>query len=206
MDLWENVNTDPLDEYKICSMTANPNNFAMWTHYAEEHKGICIGFIIDPDILEKEDIKCEKIIYAKHLPVIENFVYPYDFKINDLTWADIRKLIFYKLNNWEYEDEWRLVKRSDKPNKWQIGKAVRILCGYLGNVSIGKDVRIIGRKAFAFCNSLTSIVLPEHIVKIGNSAFRRCSKLTSVTMPVNIRHIGLGAFDGCPCQMATHGD
>ena len=170
----ENVNNDPLDEYKICSMTANPNNYVMWTNYAEEHKGVCIGFIIDLDILKKEAIECKKVIYAKYLPVIENFVYPYDFETDDFKWTDtdIRKLIFYKLDKWKYEDEWRLVKMTDKPsrlsrlnrpsrlsrpnklsrlsrhnrlnkpkkpnrynrhnkpNTWQIGKAVRILCGY----------------------------------------------------------------------------
>jgi hypothetical protein len=120
-------NKDPLDRYKICSMTADPGNFAMWTHYAGEHKGICIGYAIDFDMLKANKIKCEKVVYAKRIPVIKDFVYPYD---NKLTWADIKKIIYFKMDDWKYEDEWRLVKKSKRPATWRIGKIVKIICGY----------------------------------------------------------------------------
>ena len=29
---------------KICSLTKDYNNFLMWTHYANQHKGLCLGF------------------------------------------------------------------------------------------------------------------------------------------------------------------
>ncbi|MDR2719029.1 MAG: leucine-rich repeat protein [Treponema sp.] len=123
---------DPLDLFKICSMTSNPNNFVMWANYAKNHTGICIEIAIDTDILneDEEKIICEKVIYAKSLPVIKDFVYPYDLEKDDITWDDIRKLIFYKLDHWKCEDEWRLVKITNKSDMWRIGKVTRILCGY----------------------------------------------------------------------------
>lgn len=123
-------NYDPLEKYKICSMTSNPNNFAMWTHYANEHRGVCIEYEIDTNILSQQNIKLEKVIYTSRLPIIRDFVYPYDFEKNELKWADVRKLLFYKLKNWKYEEEWRLVKESTTPELFNIGKATRILCGY----------------------------------------------------------------------------
>jgi hypothetical protein len=102
----------------------------MRTHYADRHKGVCIEYEIDIDILSQQNIKIEKVIYTNRLPIIHDFVYPYDFKRNELKWTDVKKLLFYKLKNWEYEDEWRLVKESTDPGLVKIGKSIRILCGY----------------------------------------------------------------------------
>ena len=123
-------NYDPLEKYKICSMTSSPNNFAMWTHYADEHRGVCIEYEIDMDILSQQNIKLEKVIYTSRLPIIRDFVYPYDFEKNELKWSDVRKFLFYKLKNWKYEEEWRLIKESTIPEFFKIGKTTRILCGY----------------------------------------------------------------------------
>jgi len=121
---------DPLEKYKICSMTSSPNNFAMWTHYADEHRGVCIEYEIDMNILYQQNIKLEKVIYTNRLPIIRDFVYPYDFEKNEIKWVDVRKFLFYKLKNWKYEEEWRLVKETTIPELFYIGKATRILCGY----------------------------------------------------------------------------
>jgi hypothetical protein len=126
----EDENHDPLNDYKICSMTSNPGNFVMWANYAENHTGVCIGIEIYPGILKKKGINLDKVVYTKSLPVINDFVYPYDFDYEDYTWSDIRKLLFYKLTHWKYEDEWRLVKKTkDSPEMCYVGKVVRILCG-----------------------------------------------------------------------------
>ena len=37
-----------LGQFKICSMSSRADNFAMWTHYADNHMGVCIAFSIDP--------------------------------------------------------------------------------------------------------------------------------------------------------------
>jgi hypothetical protein len=126
----EDDSYDPLEKYKICSMTSSPNNFAMWTHYANQHTGVCIEYEIDMNILSQQNIRLEKVLYTSRLPIINDLVYPYDFKKNELKWADVQILLLYKLKNWEYEDEWRMVKESMVAEMNKIGKATRILCGY----------------------------------------------------------------------------
>jgi len=130
---------DPLEKYRICSMTGEPGNFVMWANYASNNTGVCIEYLIDSELLEKEGIKCEKVFYTKFLPAVEDFVYPYDFFKKDFQWKDIRKFIFHKLEDWKYEDEWRLVKEfdapkeSDKPENLynlRIGTVTKIICGY----------------------------------------------------------------------------
>lgn len=48
--LRENVNI-VLNEIGVCCFTKNPSNILMWSHYAHNHKGICLEF----DILEDPD-------------------------------------------------------------------------------------------------------------------------------------------------------
>jgi hypothetical protein len=124
------LDIDPLEKYKICSMTTNPNNYVMWSHYAGNHKGVCLEVEIDKNILDNQKIKLEKVIYSRRLPVILDFVYPDDFINGNYSWADVKKMLFYKLHTWSYEDEWRLVIESDEAKTFQIGCVTGIICGY----------------------------------------------------------------------------
>jgi len=124
---WDN---DPLEKFKICSMTTNPNNYVMWSHYASNHTGVCLEIEIEKNFLTNQKIKLEKVIYSKQLPIINDFVYPDDFINENYSWTDIKKMLFYKLNTWSYEDEWRLVIKSDEAKTFQIGRVTKIICGY----------------------------------------------------------------------------
>ena len=132
----EDGDYDPLDKYRICSMTGDPGNFVMWANYSSNNTGVCIEYLIDKELLKKEGIICKKVFYTKFLPSVQDFVYPYDSINEDSPMNDIRKFIFYKMNDWKYEDEWRLVKKFDKPNEpdsklycMKIGTVARIICG-----------------------------------------------------------------------------
>ncbi|MDR2596176.1 MAG: leucine-rich repeat protein [Treponema sp.] len=273
----EDGDYDPLEKYRICSMTGDPGNFVMWANYSSGNTGVCIEFLIDPELLKKEDIKCEKVFYTKFLPTVEDFVYPYDSMKKKLPWKDIRKFIFHKLNDWKYEDEWRLVKefdKTDEPNNklysLKIGTAVRIICGYKctpdfveqlkeevqipvdqvtyeqsdkqgvylcvpgdsdkvygefandewkyhiedGNVKItayigksqemnipafigGKPVTTIGEKAFQDRKDITSVTIPSGVSKIEPLAFSRCSGLITASLGKDLKIIGKNAFAFC---------
>lgn len=61
----------------------------------------------------------------------------------------------------------------------------------------GKDVKTIGRAAFAGSKTLVSVVIPDGVTEIGSYAFSACSKLNSVTMPDSLAEIGGYAFNEC---------
>ncbi len=90
----------------------------------------------------------------------------------------------------------------------------------LGSVSIGKNVKLIDKKAFANDKKLTKvsggkavetigdsafescIMLPSvpafsKLTTIGNNAFQKCAALTSFTIGKNVTKIGKNAFNGC---------
>jgi len=69
----------------------------LWSHYADKHRGICLG-------LEIPIVELNKIIY-----VPERFEYEPESK-------DYHKLLLTKYEAWNYEDELRKIikiKKSD---------------------------------------------------------------------------------------------
>ncbi len=69
----------------------------------------------------------------------------------------------------------------------------------LQSVSVGKNVKTIGDKAFYKCTALPRIIIPEKVSKIGKKAFYGDRKLASIiirTKKLTNGRTGNGAFDG----------
>ncbi|MEN5084020.1 DUF2971 domain-containing protein [Bosea sp. TWI1241] len=96
----------------IFCATRNHNNLLMWAHYAQQHRGVVLGFRTD---IEEDSclMMLEPVRYTDTRP---NFYQPiYDlsaldpsFSLNDV--ADIRRtLALSKSTHWMYEEELRVV-------------------------------------------------------------------------------------------------
>lgn len=104
----ENGNTDFLDNindfqngYNICSFTENSNNSLMWSHYTNNHSGVCLKFDLDLD----NNLK--KSLYpVRYLDELIEIREPSDFK----------KSLLVKLKDWEQEKEWRIISKKNKFN------------------------------------------------------------------------------------------
>lgn len=100
----------------ICSFSKTRKNQLMWAHYADEHKGICIGFnerLLRP---EGSNIHPIDVTYQADYPfagIIDRFKYFEQFpRVNNNT--SIAGDIFFsvlgtKYSHWKYEKERRLV-------------------------------------------------------------------------------------------------
>jgi len=81
----------------IYSLSETNDSIIMWSHYGQNHEGICIGF-------DKEDLKktknLVKVKYVKNTPT-----YCFD-KNNRVTEKYFYKHKYYQ---WSYEKEWRLI-------------------------------------------------------------------------------------------------
>ena len=67
----------------------------------------------------------------------------------------------------------------------------------LKSVSIGKNVKTIGKKAFYGCTSLTTVTGGKGVTKIKDSAFCGCRALTSFPAMSKLKSIGKSAFKKC---------
>ena len=115
---WKNVN-DPMEgyftyfpqkdtiqnliseknRYKICCFSKHYSNYLLWSHYAKDHKGVCLEYEFDTKNFPYNLIK-KDIIYRKEIP---NFNSKLPIKDQAVIFLS-KKLIF-----WKYEEETRLL-------------------------------------------------------------------------------------------------
>ena len=93
------VGADYLNErYGLLCFSRAWSNPVLWTHYADRHRGVCLGFDIS-------DTHVREITYTP-----ARIPFPQDLDASGeeqgLRWAD--RLLFTKFEDWRYEDEIRV--------------------------------------------------------------------------------------------------
>lgn len=113
-----NIFEDELSKYGILSLTTESDNIVMWSHYANNFNGVCIGIKSD-NLLEK----VKQVNYSgiedeeKGLSLEENTV----------------NALLKKHPGWSYENEWRIIEKGNKYLNLKEGDITKIIIGY--NVS-----------------------------------------------------------------------
>lgn len=94
---------DEIHKSKVICLTSDPDNLLMWAHYADFHKGMCLGFY--------NNTLSYAINYSNEFPKID-FNGDYSQKVHSLV-----KILFTKSKEWEYEQERRMVFFKDTPSE-----------------------------------------------------------------------------------------
>lgn len=89
----------------VFCMTSKRNDIVMWSHYADAHKGFCLGFKTANPFFGRAN----PVNYERDRPCL-NLIMPLD--PNDI---DIADNLFAKSEEWQYEDEWRIVDHEKGP-------------------------------------------------------------------------------------------
>tara|TARA_R110000868_G_scaffold110955_1_gene299961 strand:+ start:303 stop:1070 length:768 start_codon:yes stop_codon:yes gene_type:complete len=98
-----NAQTTLLPQIGIFSLTKNPNNILMWSHYANSHEGFCLEFTEANAFIARS----QEIRYSDTYPVI-----------NPIQQSDKDRLfraLLTKSSHWEYEKEWRILDYENGP-------------------------------------------------------------------------------------------
>lgn len=96
----------PLEQYAFCSFSEDPNNILMWTHYANNHSGIVIGFEF-PELEGNNNL--QKVNYENELkPIDLEYYAKFMVGYNDEYLNEILSDYSTKSTHWKYEKEWRL--------------------------------------------------------------------------------------------------
>jgi hypothetical protein len=102
------IQTELLKQYDrgICCFSSEQDNPLLWSHYADQHRGICAGYSLErnpkPNLLKVEyggdrEVRTSSIAKA----VIDNDLVHQE-KLD-------RDILLRKALPWEYENEWRLL-------------------------------------------------------------------------------------------------
>lgn len=94
-------------EYGVFCTCKSHDNFLLWSHYANNHTGICFGF--DKYILfEVAGSQFGNMHYQDEIPVLGLF---------DNVFEHFKKILGTKSRIWEYEQEYRLLKPQGSRSK-----------------------------------------------------------------------------------------
>jgi hypothetical protein len=97
-----------LDDVGILCLSSSWMSMLMWSHYAEQHKGICVGFKSGMDVFQT----------ALHVDYVADF--PIIRRPEDDNKTMFEKTFFMKAECWKYENEWRILKRKLTPREAEI--------------------------------------------------------------------------------------
>lgn len=103
-EYWKNRNEEfqkwMTDKFGICCFSSKNDDLLMWSHYADSHKGLCVGFD-SYQLFEATNGAIRKVQYSQNFPKVAMFHRGFE-------WLD--PLINTKSKHWKYEDEYRISK------------------------------------------------------------------------------------------------
>ncbi|PYI91907.1 MAG: hypothetical protein DME97_11995 [Verrucomicrobia bacterium] len=122
----------------VC-FTTKPENLLMWSHYANGHKGLVIGFDSDHAFFN-ERCRLRPVEYPKSE---DDRRFVWDFSLNpgdDGYQSMAETFIVTKSRRWHYEDEWRMLLELESLER-------RLICGgvlgYFINFPVGAITKVI---------------------------------------------------------------
>jgi hypothetical protein len=94
-----------IQKFAFCALSENPFDILMWSHYADSHRGFCLGFEFDdlqnPAIFQKVQYRDQLLDYD--LNAFAKFMGG-----DDSLLANLMSDISIKAHVWEREAEWRI--------------------------------------------------------------------------------------------------
>jgi hypothetical protein len=98
----------------IVCLTETATNHLMWVHYAQGHRGFVLGFDTAHEFFQRN--QPEPVSYDPVPPTLEKYADP------DLA------LTVHKALEWQYEQEWRIVREFNRSESRDIEFPVGALC------------------------------------------------------------------------------
>lgn len=89
---------DVIKNIGVLCLTETNRDVTMWAHYADNHKGLCLGFA------KSDAVRAVKVTYVAEAPVVN-----FSELLDDTTDDNGYKWIFSKHHDWRNEKEWRVV-------------------------------------------------------------------------------------------------
>jgi len=88
-----------VDNVGVLSLSTSRDSVVMWSHYAESHTGLCLGFSPgkNPDFFAR----AQAVDYVVEYPDIE--------MLRDSPERQVEAFLLTKAIGWKYEDEWRII-------------------------------------------------------------------------------------------------
>ncbi|EPP5774571.1 DUF2971 domain-containing protein [Vibrio cholerae] len=113
--------SDIISHFRVLSLTTRPDNLLMWSHYADEHRGVVVKFKKDPSFgtPKKVNYKNGHQSLNNAFNLMASLVVKMEAKggfnekhsdmLSDVIMKIMHKYFFMKMSEWSYENEYRIV-------------------------------------------------------------------------------------------------
>lgn len=170
-ELFDSLQYD-INRLGICSFSGvfkcDPQQVLMWTHYANNHRGVCIKYEFPKNFVDQEDeiMGCSNVSYEPEALTTwfkSSEILPMDFNSEDFIMELAKKVLTVKSPSWGYESEIRIIRL--KSGTFKIPKSyIKGVCFGLNTSSI--DIELIGKIVNNFYSNVNFFK-----IKRGNSDF-----------------------------------
>jgi len=152
------------ERLSICCFSEVASSILMWSHYANQHKGVCLGFQVqDGNLLQRKIIP---VNYYENYPVVKIYEYA------DTFFSLLMQNIASKARDWDYEYEWRAVM-TGKEGLYEFDKTDLQQVIFGANTTKANENRVLK----ALVNNgyehvyVSKIVLKENKYELGFQAY-----------------------------------
>ena len=97
-----------LERMEVLCLSQKRDDILMWSHYAEQHTGICLGFDTEEWPILQEHAKA--VLYQDEYPRVN--------ALGPERESAVRDLVFMKSARWAYEAEWRVVRAATENQRY----------------------------------------------------------------------------------------
>lgn len=132
---------EQLAEVGIFSLSEVADHPLMWAHYAEQHRGLCIGFEVTDESVLADSERFLRVTYSDSIPKMgDGFLQQLTFSLDEdgrprsgtqIAFSDqaMRAAVSTKSSDWAYEREWRYVEPCSGLRPWP-GPLVELTFGF----------------------------------------------------------------------------
>lgn len=104
-----------IEKLGILSLASSNKNLLMWSHYASEHKGMCLEFERLHNTALADNEKTKPMSYNDNYPSIN----APSILNEEHTLSNKIRILHSKSKHWEYEQEWRhIVEQGNELHPW----------------------------------------------------------------------------------------
>ncbi len=139
MSTWDKMDND-VESSGVLSLSSNPENSVMWSHYADSHKGVCLGFDFPENWHQLDDnemIGIAPVLYADENPfiafftdIINHFLETTETPEWKSVWMPAMAFAYgTKGKDWWYEKEHRVIRKTSGNVAFDLSYLKEIIFG-----------------------------------------------------------------------------
>lgn len=114
-----------IGNYRVLSLTTKADNLLMWSHYADEHKGVVVKFRGSPSFGQPRKVnyfdgprRLNDFFNSMFSEIVSKETSTVFSEVDsdiaaDVTLKIMREYFFMKISDWKYENEYRLAYEAD---------------------------------------------------------------------------------------------